>query len=281
MICVSNLTALDATPEEFIDGAAAGGFEGCGLRILPPKHAPDQYPIAVNPQWTRELKQRADDRGIRIWEAESFGIDRDTDVDAMRFALEAAAMLGAQWIVSGGIDDDESRLVANYAKLAEAASGFGLGMAIEFMPSRPMRSLVDALRVLAKVDHPSAKLLIDTLHLERSGGTPEDVGRVDPAKLAYVQVCDAAQGPPPTLQALVEESRHGRLFPGEGVLPLTRLYDLLPADIPTSLEAPHARHAHLPPRERLKLAGAATLRFVAAMRARHTSSASATAGRAA
>ena len=274
MICVSNLTALDATPEEFIDGAAAGGFEGCGLRIFPPKHAPDQYPIAVNPQWTRELKKRADDRGIRIWEAESFGIDRDTDVDAMRFALEAAAVLGAQWIVSGGIDDDESRLVANYAKLAEAAAGFGLGMAIEFMPSRPMRSLADALRVLAKVDHPNAKVLIDTLHLERSGGTPEDVGRVNLANLAYVQVCDAgqgAEGPPLTLQALVEESRHGRLFPGEGVLPLTRLYDLLPADIPTSLEAPHARHAHLPPTERLKLAGAATLRFVAAMRARHAS----------
>jgi sugar phosphate isomerase/epimerase len=281
LICVSNLTALDATPEEFIDGAAAGGFEGCGLRILPPKHAPDQYPIAVNPQWTRELRKRADDRGIRIWEAESFGIDRDTDVDELRFALEAAAVLGAKWIVSGGIDDDESRLVANYAKLAEAAHCFGLGMAIEFMPSRPMRSLADALRVHAKVDHSNAKLLIDALHLERSGGTPEDVSRIDPAKLAYVQACDAAQAlPPPTLQALIEESRSGRLYPGEGILPLTRLYDVLPADIPTSLEAPHARHAHLPPAERLKLAGAATVRFVAAMRARHAIPASAT-GRAA
>jgi len=280
MICVSNLTALDATPEEFIDGAAAGGFEGCGLRIFPPKHAPDQYPIAVNPKWTRELKKRADDRGIRIWEAESFGIDRDTDVDGMRFAIEAAAVLGAQWIVSGGIDDDESRLAANYAKLAEAAAGFGIGMAIEFMPSRPMRSLADALRVLGKVDHPNAKLLIDTLHLQRSGGTPEDAGRVDPAKLAYVQVCDAASVESPAMRsALIEESRSGRLYPGEGVLPLTRLYDLLPADIPTSLEAPHAHHAHLPPTERLKLAGAATVRFVEAMRAHHAARAPAAAAR--
>ena len=273
MICVSNLTALDATPEEFIDGAAAGGFEGCGLRIFPPKHAPDQYPIAVNPKWTRELRKRAEDRGIRIWEAESFGLDRDSDVDAMRFAVEAAAVIGARWIVSGGIDDDESRLAANYAKLAETAAEFGIGMAIEFMPSRPMRSLADALRVLAKVDHPNAKVLIDTLHLERSGGKPEDVAKMDPSKLAYIQVCDAMAGPPPaSVAALTEESRYGRLFPGEGVLPLTRLYDLLPADIATSLEAPHAHHAHLPPLERLKLAGAATVRFVNEMRARHAAS---------
>jgi len=189
-------------------------------------------------------------------------------------------VLGAQWIVSGGIDDDESRLAANYAKLAEAAAGFGIGMAIEFMPSRPMRSLADALRVLGKVDHPNAKLLIDTLHLQRSGGTPEDAGRVDPAKLAYVQVCDAASVESPAMRsALIEESRSGRLYPGEGVLPLTRLYDLLPADIPTSLEAPHAHHAHLPPTERLKLAGAATVRFVEAMRAHHAARAPAAAAR--
>ena len=42
MISVSHLTALDASPEEFIDGAAAAGFEGVGLRILPPRHAPMQ-----------------------------------------------------------------------------------------------------------------------------------------------------------------------------------------------------------------------------------------------
>ena len=266
MICVSNLTALDATPEEFIDGAAAGGFEGCGLRIFPPKHAPDQYPIAVNPAWTRELKKRADDRGIRIWEAESFGLDRDRDIDAMRFAIEAAAVLGAKWIVSGGIDDDESRLAANYAKLAEAASEFGIGVAIEFMPSRPMRSLADTLRVVSKADHPNAKILIDALHLERSGGSAAQVAVMDPSKLAYVQVCDAYAGPPADL---TKESRYGRLYPGEGVLPLTQLYDVLPADVSTSLEAPHAHQAHLPPKERLKLAGAATFRFVAEMRERH------------
>ncbi len=266
MICVSHLTALDAPPEEFLTCAAAAGFEGVGLRILPPKHAPGRWPVVGDRPRVAALKRQADDLGIRIFEAESFGIDVDTQVPALRPALETAAELGASYIVSGGIDDDEGRLVAGYAALSEAAQSFGLGMAIEFMPSRPMRSLVDAMRVLGKVAHPNARLMIDVLHLARSGGTPDDVAALDPKVIAYIQICDApAERSAPSL---VEESRAGRLFPGEGGLPLQRLMDVLPADISMSLEAPHAVHAGLPPRERLKIAGESTLRFAAAMRAR-------------
>ena len=265
MISVSHLTALDASPEEFIDGAAAAGFEGVGLRILPPRHAPMQSVVGDQPR-VAALRRRADDLGIRIFEAESFGMAADTDVEAMRPALAVAAELGAAYIVSGGIDDDEARLVAGYRALSAAAQSFGLGMAIEFMPSRPMRSLADAVRVLGKVAHPNARLLIDALHLARSGGTPEDVAAIDPALIAYIHLCDAPQK---LATSLTEESRRGRLYPGEGALPVARLMDVLPADMSTSLEAPHPAYFHLPPRERLRLAGEATLRFVAAARARH------------
>jgi sugar phosphate isomerase/epimerase len=273
MISVSHLTALDAPPEEFLSSAAAAGFEGVGLRIFPPKHAPHQWPVVGDRPRVAALRRQADDLGIQIFEAESFGIAADTQVPALRPALETAAELGASYVVSGGIDDDEERLVAGYAALSEAAQSFGLGMAIEFMPTRPMRSLVDAVRVLGKVAHPNAYLLIDALHLARSGGTPDDVAAIDPRTIAYVHLCDAPRelGAP----SLVEESRAGRLYPGEGGLPLQRLMDLLPAEMPMSLEAPNALYAGLPPRERLRIAGEATLRFVAAMRARRRSLASA------
>jgi sugar phosphate isomerase/epimerase len=265
MICVSHLTAIDASAEQFIDGAASGGFEGCGLRVIPPKHAPTT-PIAGDKPRILALRKRADDLGIRIFEAESFGIDADTRIVDFLPALEAAAELGAAYVVSGGIDSDEDRLAASYAELADAAQRFGLGLAIEFMPIRPMKSLADALRVAGKVRHSNAKILIDALHLTRSGGTPEDVARVDPALIAYVQLCDA---PNPPTQPLTEESRTGRLYPGEGGLPIVRLMDVLPADVQVSLEAPHLLNGKMPINERLRLAGDATLRFVAAARARH------------
>ncbi len=268
MICVSHLTAIDASAEAFIDGAAAAGFDGVGLRVIPPRHAPTRV-IAGDKPRIAALRRRADDQGIRIFEAESFGIDADTHVPDFLPALEAAAELGAACIVSGGIDADESRLVARYGELAEAAQGFGLVMAIEFMPIRPMKSLADALRVLGRVDHPNGRILIDALHLTRSGGTPEQVAGVNPALIAYVQLCDA---PNPPLQPLTEESRQGRLYPGEGGLPIRQLLAALPADIPVSLEAPHAHHSELPPARRLQLAGEATRRFMADVRARRVAS---------
>ena len=272
MICVSHLTALDAPPESFLEGAAAAGFGGVGLRILPPRHAPAQWPVVGDRRRVAALRRQADGLGIRIWEAESFGIDSDTEVASMYPALEVAAELGAAWIVSGGIAADEGNLVAGYAELAEAARGFGLGMVIEFMPTRPMRTLQDALRVLGKVAHPNARLLIDLLHLDRSGGTPADVAGLDPASIGYIHICDAPAAQPEPAR-LTEESRSGRLYPGEGALPVAQIMALLPSDMPVSLEAPHRDQAGLPAAERLRRAGAATLPFMAACRERQRSDA--------
>ena len=52
-------------------------------------------------------------------------------------------------------------------------------------------------------------------------------------------MCDgprAAPGPPGDLGALADEARHGRLFPGEGELPLRELLDALPPDLPCCVE---------------------------------------------
>ena len=266
MISVSHLTALDAPPEDFITGAAAAGFTGVGLRIMPPKHAPGRYPVVGDAARIALLRRMADDAGIRIFEAESFGIDVDTNPGDLLPALEAASALGARFVVSGGIDPDESRLAARYAELAEHAQRFDIGVVIEFMPSRPMRSLEDALRVLARAAHPNLKLLIDTLHLARSGGTVAQVAALDLAQIGYVHLCDAPAAHPGP-DGLTPESREGRLFPGEGELPLAALLAVLPVDMPLSIEAPHRDHGRLPARERLALAGRTTLAFVAGARA--------------
>src|SRR5690606_21816853 len=75
MICVSHMTALDAEPELMVEAAARAGFDGVGLRIFPPRHAPNQYPITGDAARSKALRRLADDQGIRIFEAESFGLD--------------------------------------------------------------------------------------------------------------------------------------------------------------------------------------------------------------
>ncbi len=266
MISVSHLTALDAEPEDFITAAAEAGFTGAGLRVLPPRHAPLQYPVAVDPPRCRALRARADDLGIAIFEAESFAMEADASLEHFMPGLEAGAVLGASVLVSGAVDPDEARLVDNYARLAEAAQGFGITMAIEFMPSRPMKTLGDSLRVLGKVDHPNARLLVDMLHLFRSGGTVEELSAVPPEKIAYIHICDAPLAHPGQ-KGLTPESREGRLYPGEGELPLEAVFSVLPPNIAVSLEAPHRDQQQLPPAERVRRAGAQTVAFMNRIRA--------------
>lgn len=266
MISVSHLTALDASPEDFIDAAAEAGFDGVGLRIAPPRHTPTQWPVVGDAGRIRDLRRRADDLDLRIFEAESFMMNADTDRDDLRRALDAAAELGAECLVSAGGDPVEQRLIAGHAALAEAAARYGILVGIEFMAFRPLRSLADAVRVCKAVGHGNARLLIDALHLQRSGGRPDDVARLDASVVGYIHLCDAAIATPPGM-TLADEARTGRLLPGEGVLPLHALLDAVPEGTPVSLEAPVGALGHLPPRERLRLAGERTHAFLAERRA--------------
>ncbi|MDI6028795.1 TIM barrel protein [Corticibacterium sp. UT-5YL-CI-8] len=261
MISVSHLTALDTPPEAFIDAAAAAGFGGVGLRIAPPSHAPEQWPVVGDMQRIRALRRRAKDAGICVFEAESFGIAADFSIDASRPALEAAAEIGASYVVAGGFDENEDRMVNSYRLLAEAAGNLALTVVIEFISFRPLRTLDDAVRVQQRVDHPALKLLVDMLHLDRTGGTAARVAALDPDALGYIHICDApATRPAP--DGLATEARTGRFYPGDGGLPLRDILAVLPAEMSFSLEAPDPRFAHLPATERLAIAGEKTLGFL-------------------
>jgi sugar phosphate isomerase/epimerase len=112
-------------------------------------------------------------------------------------------------------------------------------------------------------------VLVDALHLARSGGTPEAVAALPPGRIAYMQLCDGpAQSPP--LESLAHESRNERRWPGEGEFPLDELFDGLPDDIPISVEVPRAVDASRSMEERALLAGAATRTWLAKYRARRS-----------
>lgn len=260
MITVSHLTALDAEPEVMVEAAARAGFDGLGLRIFPPAHAPDQYPIVGDGPRIRRLRDLAADLGVRIFEAESFGIDKDFMPDPYARAVDAAAAIGAGVIVSAGIDDDAGRLAANYRWLAERAAEHGILMVMEFMPYRGMRTLPAALAMHAAVDHPNAKLLIDAIHLSRSGAGVAEIAAVpDRSIIGHFHICDAPAVPPARLEDKLAESRSGRLYPGEGGLPLRELVELLPENCSISLEAPHRDQQGWAPADRILSAGRATL----------------------
>jgi hypothetical protein len=111
-------------------------------------------------------------------------------------------------------------------------------------------------------------VLVDALHLRRSGGSPADLADVPAALLPYGQLCDGPLDPvwPPDDHARVE-SRTGRLLPGDGEFPLTELVGMLPPGGALSVEAPVATLAALPPVERARRARSAADRLLAGVTA--------------
>jgi len=108
---------------------------------------------------------------------------------------------------------------------------------LEFMRWRPVATLQQALAVLTAAGQGNSAVLVDALHLFRSGGDVAAIAQVHPHYLRAVQLCDAPlQAPAEAL--IIQEAREGRLLPGQGQLPLVALLDALPADVQLSVETP-------------------------------------------
>jgi sugar phosphate isomerase/epimerase len=150
--------------------------------------------------------------------------------------VDAGISVGARNILVASRDPDHGRVAATMAALCELVEGTEVRVVLEFLPIMAVRTLDEALAIVERADHRAAGVLIDVLHLMRSGGTIDDVAVVDPALLPYAQLCDVAADPPTDFGGLLDEALHGRLLPGDGVAPLRQLLAVLPTDCPLSLE---------------------------------------------
>jgi sugar phosphate isomerase/epimerase len=258
---LAHLTVLDADPLALIDAAAAGGFEAIGLRIVPPFSTETIVEVVGDAGLQGRIKRRLRDAGIGLLDVEAIWLKPDTQVSALKPALETGAALAARYVLTIAFDDDEARLLDNFGALCAAAHSCGLRTMLEFIPYSVLGTLRKAHEFLVAAKPADAGLLVDVLHLSRSGGDPADIAAYDPALFSYLHLCDAPQAKPPP-ERNRDEARRNRLFPGDGELWLDAFIAAFPPDTPVAVEAPVAAYAHLPAAERARLAGAATRRLL-------------------
>jgi sugar phosphate isomerase/epimerase len=209
-------------PADFVSACAAAGWQACGI----------WFDAATwNDSVAQEVRRRLDDTGLVALDMEPVFVTPDGDHgDRM---VEAAAVVGARnlLVVARGVD--EARFIERFGELCDLAAPHGIGCSVEFMAFMSTRSLADALAVLDAVDRPNGAVLIDNLHLDRTGGSVDDVRSIAPSRLPYVQLCDAPSEPG---QNLVVEALDGRLVLGAGALPIGPLLAALPAHTACSME---------------------------------------------
>jgi sugar phosphate isomerase/epimerase len=222
-------TVLDIGPADAVEVAAAAGWPAVGLWF---------DPTTWTDATTLEVRRRLDATGIVALDIEPIIPGRGGDgSDGGERLLDAAATLGVPFVLmaSGGADDD--RVTARLTELAAyaAANAPGVRIVLEFLPIFSVSSLGQAVGIVERVDRPEVAVLVDTLHLARSGGVPADLATVDPRLLPYLQLADASASAPADLAGLRDEALYGRLLPGEGVLPLGDVLRAVP-EVPVSVE---------------------------------------------
>lgn len=215
----------ETAPADFVTATAAAGWPACGIWF-----DADTWTDAV----ARDVRQRLDDTGLVALDMEPIFVTPDGDHGDR--VIEAAAAIGARnlLVVSRGVDD--AHFAERFAELCDTAAPHGIGCSIEFMAFMSVTTLPQAIAVLDTVERPNGHVLIDHLHLARTGGTVADVAAVDPARLSYVQLCDAPDAAPDDMAGLVTEALDLRLNVGDGELPVADLLDVLPDHTALSLE---------------------------------------------
>ena len=260
-LSLAHLTIDHAEPLELIEAAARAGFDSVGLRVISAPGAPARAPAAGNPGLISRLATAVAENGLDMLQVNSFWITPETTAGTFSPVLEAAARLQARNVLVVISDVDLRRAAARFAECCAAAEPLGIGIALEFQSYSPVRTVAQAMRIIEASGFANAGLVVDALHLHRGGGHPSDIASVPPERLRFVQLCDAPAAQPPP-DALRREARSGRLYPGEGELPLFELMDALPGDIALDIETPCERSVHLPIMEQARRAAEATRRFL-------------------
>lgn len=216
------------SPQQCARAAAAAGYDATGVWI--------DLETWTNAT-TREMRAILADHALPALDVEVVWLKPGPADDAHLKVVDIGRALGAPNLLCVSADPDDAAVAAKLHRLCEHAQG-DIRIALEFGLFTEIKSIHQARRILEQVNHPAAAMLIDPLHLARSGGTPEDVAAIPRHWLPYAQFCDA--GPLSydlaDAKAVITEAVDGRLHVGEGLLPLRALVNALPPETPLSIE---------------------------------------------
>ena len=216
-------------PVATIEAAAAGGFDAVGLWI-----EPQNWTSALTQQCRAALQAT----GLDLLDVEVVWIKPDSDLDLHRRSIDIGAELGAGNILCVSSDPDMGAAAAKLAALCTHAEASGMRVALEFGIFTEVKSLAAALALLDAVAHPLRALLIDPIHVDRSGTRIGDLAAIPAELLPYAQFCDApvTRPDPANFDAVITDAIDLRRQCGEGDLPIGAMLAALPPGIPLSIE---------------------------------------------
>lgn len=235
---LAHLTVLSLAPPDMIEVAARCGYRHVGLRLVAVTAESPGYPLMTDKAALRETKRRIAATGVGVLDVEFVRLAPGFDARSFEAMIETGAELGARCVISAPYDADRVALAGHLAALADVARPYGMRALMEFFAWTPVASLHDAAAVVAATGRDNVGILVDTLHMDRTGSDPAGLSQIPRDWLPMLHLCDAPTGREATLDAMLLTARAERLPPGEGGLDLAATIRRMPSGIPIALEVP-------------------------------------------
>jgi sugar phosphate isomerase/epimerase len=232
------LSVFALPPVEFVNLAADLGCQHISTIVQGQPLVPLDFPSfsLKDAALRKELLAAMNDRGVSISLGDGFLVLPGADMRNFCSDLDVLAELGVPRINVVSLDPDLRSTFDQLAALTELGAQRNIETDVEPVPGLTIGDLPTAVAALEHVGRPDFRLLIDTMHLVRSGSGAADLLALDPEHIGYAQLNDTTLEP--RIDNYMEEAMYERMVPGEGELPLRDILSALPPDIVIELEVP-------------------------------------------
>lgn len=233
------LSVFGMPPVDFVNLAASLGcrYISTGMTGFPlPQLGQPEFSLADDVPLRRALLAAMDDTGVSIALGDGMLILPGADIADRAADLDVLAELRVPRINSVSLDPDRERTFDQLAILAELAAERGMATTTEPAPGTAVCDITVGVAARRHVGRNDFQLLIDTMHLVRSGFGPADLAALEPGSIGYAQLSDTTLRP--RMDNYMQEATFERMAPGEGELPLQDIVDALSSDIVIGLEVP-------------------------------------------
>ena len=250
-LAIDCLSIFGMPPVPFVELAAELGCAAITLGI-PVTCNPENYPAYSFADKTlqREVKAALRANGVTLHASEGYFVLPGVEAAAYADNMDIARELGATCVNMLSMDPDMDRTLDQFAILAEMAAARGMTSSVEFVAGLTIGTIAAGVAAVRHVGRPDFKLVVDTMHVGRSGGTAAELAAIDPATIGYIQICDCTIVPQ---EDAAYEVTYDRMRPGAGELPLRDMLAALPRAPLIGIEVPQRRlaEAGVSARERL------------------------------
>lgn len=242
-LALHHFSLFDVTPELLVPAAAEAGYSAvCVFVQCPIDEQGKPLFSQLDDSNKQHFKSLLQDFAIGVTNIEFFPLHEHTRIAEYERALALGAELGASLAVTHIHDTQRSRALETFGEFSDLAAQYQIKLGLEFMGLTPgCKSLAEALWFVRQSGRPNVGVGVDALHLHLTGGAVTDLIGIEPAAIAYAQLCDTRAAFDPAM--MTDEARYielafARDLPGEGIIDLPAFVQHLPDATPVDIEVP-------------------------------------------